>query len=123
MKFVKYLCVTVVIATLAVIVLKWPSRITVSQPLSPETLRMIRDKLSESCNRISETNYNQARTLLNDVLRLDPYQPIALYDLAVLDIREGKLTHAHALLVKALKHADQAKLKKVMSMRQFSFAD
>src|ERR1039458_6394526 len=114
MKLVKYLCVVFVLATLTVIVWKWPSHVPESQPLLPETVRLIRDKLTESCNLVSENNYDKARRVLEDVLRLDPDQPIALYDLSVLANREGNLTNSHALLVKALKHADQAKVKKVV---------
>jgi tetratricopeptide (TPR) repeat protein len=113
MRHVYYLCVAFAAVTLGVIVWKWQSS-SRSSELSPETVRMIRDKLSESCNRISENNYDQAREIFGDVLRLDPDQPIALYDFSVLDTCEGNLTNAHALLVKALKHADQAKVKQML---------
>jgi hypothetical protein len=112
MKLVKYLCFVVVLGTLAVVVWKWSAHVPGSQPLSPETVRLIRDKLTESCNLVSDNNYDQARRVLEDVLRLDPNQSLALYDLSVLANREGNLTNSHDLLVKALKHADQAKVKK-----------
>ena len=110
MKAIKFklLAVFACIAALAAIAWFWQEarrNRSESARLSPETVQSIARMVSDGCRLLSDNKRAEACAYFERALELDPRNPVALNNLAVLKVSERRYDEGQSLLKKALSRA------------------
>jgi tetratricopeptide (TPR) repeat protein len=76
--------------------------------------RLLTKALPESFNLISKQNFSEAKSLLEIVLKVDPTNPFALNNLAVILTKEGAIEKARIFLKSAIPRAKEQLINNIV---------